>query len=294
METQTEYNPSRPLVRYHGGKWRIAPWIIRHFPAHRCYVEPFGGGGSVLLRKERAYAEVYNDLDGEIVNLFRVARDHGPDLSWAVYCTPFSREEFNAAYEPTDDPIERARRTMIRCGMGFSSTGINAVHKTGFRGSATRTGTHPALDWKNQESSLRLVIERLRGVVIENRDALEVMRYHDSESTLHYVDPPYVHSSRSWLGGKGAYKHEMTDDQHLDLISALEELKGAVVLSSYPSDLYENRLANSQWLCVTRMTKADKARPRQELLWMRNFKPEPDDLFDLADESTPFDDEQTA
>src|SRR5690606_6837914 len=98
---------ARPIIRYHGGKWRIAPWIISHFPEHRVYVEPFGGGGSVLLRKPRSYAEVYNDLDGEIVNLFRVARDCGDELIRSVELTPFARDEFMLAYEETEDPIEQ-------------------------------------------------------------------------------------------------------------------------------------------------------------------------------------------
>lgn len=104
----------RPLIRYHGGKWRLAPWILQHLPPHRCYVEPFGGDASVLLRKPRAYAEVYNDLDGEIVNLFRVARDDGERLARACELTPFSRLEFDDAYTPAEDPLEQARRTVFR------------------------------------------------------------------------------------------------------------------------------------------------------------------------------------
>src|ERR1019366_6851067 len=102
-------DPRRPIVRYHGGKWMLAPWIISHFPPHQIYVEPFGGGGSVLLRKSRCFAEIYNDLDGEIVNVFRVARDHGPELLRRMELTPFSRVEFFDSYEPTEDPIEQAR-----------------------------------------------------------------------------------------------------------------------------------------------------------------------------------------
>ena len=101
---------TRPLVRYHGGKWMLAPWIIAHFPPHRTYVEPFGGGGSVLLRKTRSYAEVYNDLGGEIVNLFRVARARGEELARLVELTPFARAEFAESYEPAEDELEEARR----------------------------------------------------------------------------------------------------------------------------------------------------------------------------------------
>lgn len=261
--------PTRPIVRYHGGKWRIAPWIISHFPEHRVYVEPFGGGGSVLLRKPRSYAEVYNDLDGEIVNLFRVARDCGDELIRSVELTPFARDEFMLAYEETADPIEKARRTMVRCGMGFGSTGANATHKTGFRGSATRSGTHPGHDWRNQPENLRNVIERLRGVIIENRPAIDVMRFHDAPTTLHYVDPPYVSSTRSWKGGKGAYRHEMGDEDHRDLADCLNELSGMVVLSGYPSGLYDELYHG--WRRVERSALADRGAQRTEVLWLRNI-----------------------
>jgi len=112
---------ARPLVRYHGGKWKLAPWILSHFPQHRCYVEPFGGGASVLLRKPRSYAEVYNDLSGEIVNLFRVACDRGDELVRACELTPFARDEFIETWKPSPDPLEQARRTIARSFMGFGS-----------------------------------------------------------------------------------------------------------------------------------------------------------------------------
>src|SRR5690606_19105648 len=120
--------PRRPVLRWHGGKWLLAPWIIEHFPAHRVYVEPFGGAGSVLMRKPRTYAEIWNDLDGEVVNIFRVLRS--PDanrLVDALRLTPFSRQEFTGAYEPSSDPVERARRLVIRSFMGFGSNGHNRV-----------------------------------------------------------------------------------------------------------------------------------------------------------------------
>jgi len=108
--------PTRPVLRYHGGKWRLASWIISHFPPHRVYVEPFGGAASVLLRKPRSYAEVYNDMDGEIVNVFRVLRDpaRARELERVLRLTPFAREEFELSYIRDEDPIEQARRTIVR------------------------------------------------------------------------------------------------------------------------------------------------------------------------------------
>lgn len=251
-------------MRYHGGKWMLAPWIISHFPEHRCYVEPFGGGGSVLIRKQRSYAEVYNDLDGEIVNLFRMARDRGDELRRALELTPFSRVDFMESYVPSDDPLEQARRTVARSFMGFGSN--SHAKKTGFRSNSNRSGTTPAHAWANHPEALAAVIERLRGVVIENRDAVKVMQTHDSEVTLHYVDPPYVAATRD---KGGDYRHEMNDTQHRDLAAALSQLKGTVVLSGYPSPLYDELFAG--WHRVQREALADGAKERTEVLWMRNM-----------------------
>jgi DNA adenine methylase len=262
--------PTRPLLRWHGGKWMLAPWIISHFPAHRIYVEPFGGAASVLVRKERSYAEVYNDLDDDVVNLMRVLRDNdlGYQLHAAVLHTPFARTEFNQAYKPTDDPVERARRLIIRSFMGFGSDGHNGARPTGFRASSNRSGTTPAHDWANYDEALELIIWRLRGVVVENRPAIEVMAQQDTPQTLHYVDPPYIWETRS--KGKNSsrknYRHEMSNDDHAKLLSFLRTLKGMVVLSGYAHPLYEDALAD--WHRVERAALADGARPRVEVLWI--------------------------
>lgn len=259
--------PARPAVRYHGGKWKLAPWIISHFPAHRVYVEPFGGGASVLLRKPRAYAEIYNDLDSEIVNLFRVLRDQGEELTRLVSLTPFARDEFDLSYQKTDDPLEQARRTMVRCGMGFGSSAMGDI-KTGFRGSATRSGTHPATDWANQAKNLPYIIERLQGTIIENRDALELMRYHDAPTTLHYCDPPYAHETRSWISAKDAYRHELDEDGHRALAECLKSLTGAVLLSGYDCPLYQELFGD--WQKKSKEVYVERVQKRTECLWLND------------------------
>ena len=264
-------SPRRPVLRWHGGKWNLAPWIIGHFPAHRCYVEPFGGAASVLLRKPRSYAEVYNDLDGDAVNLFRVLRsERAAELVEAVRLTPFAREEFASAYDPADDDVERARRLIVRSFMGFGSNGHNRL--TGFRANSNRSGTTPARDWANYPEALARTVDRLNGVVIENRDASEVMAAHDTPQTLHYVDPPYVMDTRADEGRD--YAHELSDDDHISLLRFLRTLQGTVILSGYPHEMYDAELADRRR--IERPALADNAKPRTEVLWINQQLP---DLF---------------
>lgn len=253
-------NATRPALRWHGGKWKLADWIISHFPEHKIYVEPFGGAASVLIKKPRSYAEIYNDLDGEVVNFFKVLRDQGDEPCRQVDLSPFARYEFNLSYEPSKDPLEQARRTVMRVFMGF---GTNAHHrKTGFRSNSNRSGTTPAHDWTNYPKAMPVLIDRFAGVVIENRDAQEVMQAHDSPETLHYVDPPYLPETRD----KGSdYKHEMSVQDHIELLEFLNSLKGMVVISGYASQLYDDHLPG--WVISERQTHADGARKRTETIW---------------------------
>lgn len=265
---------TRPALRWHGGKWKLAPWIISHFPAHRVYVEPFGGAASVLLRKGRVYAEVYNDLDDEVVTLFRVLRDEGKAerLIASLRLTAFARTEFLQAYEPSGDDVERARRLVVRSFMGFGSNGHNPRAKTGFRSNSNRFGTTPAHDWVNYPDTLRAVVERWRGVVVENKQAIDLMRQHDGADTLHYVDPPYLPETRSLANPYdikyrgGMYAHEMDAEEHAKLLDALHGLMGMVVLSGYASPLYDASLKD--WRRVEVAAFADGARDRTEVLWI--------------------------
>jgi DNA adenine methylase len=263
--------PGRPILRWYGGKWKLAPWIISYFPRHRVYVEPFGGAGSVLLRKKRSYSEVWNDLDGEAVNLFRVLRDadQASRLIEQLRLTPFARDEFDGAYDESSCPVERARRLIVLSYMGYGAN-AHARVPTGFRANSNRSGTTPAHDWANYPDALVLAVERLRGVVIENRDAKEVMTAHDGPDTLHYVDPPYLWSTR----GQGnlydvayrGYAVELSDDDHAELLTFLRALQGGVVLSGYPSALYDSVLTD--WRRIETRALADGARERTEVLWL--------------------------
>jgi DNA adenine methylase len=264
---------TRPLVRWHGGKWRLAPWIISFFPGHKTYVEPYGGGGSVLLRKARAYAEVYNDLDGEIVNLFRVARDRGPELCQRIELTPFAREEYASAWEPAEDPIERARRLLIRSHMGFGSSGATKTSRhgrptTGFRNNVRRAGTIPAVDWSRLPDVIGLVVKRMQAVVIERMPALDLINRLDGPETLFYVDPPYLPETRD--DTRPDYRHELTADDHCELGELLRHCQGKVIVSGYASPLYEGLYRG--WRRAESPALADGGRPRTEVLWM-NFQP---------------------
>lgn len=231
------------------------------------------------MRKPRSYAEVYNDLDGEIVNLFQVLRSElACRLLYELELTPFSRDEFNQAYEPTCEPTEQARRTVIKAYMGFGSAAVTQKSPTlpgagfrattGFRANSNQSGTTPAKDWANFPECLKAVIERLKGVVIENRDAMQVMAQHDGTETLHYVDPPYVHSTRAISKHRvpQSYRFELTDQQHVELCEFLKTLKGFVVLSGYENEIYGRSL--SGWTKVHKDAHADGARDRVEVLWL--------------------------
>lgn len=250
---------TRPVLRWHGGKWKIAPRILEHFPLHKVYVEPFGGAGSVLLQKQPAITEVWNDLEGEVVNLFGVLRSSADELSRLISLTPFSREEYHALYDPTDDRIERARRFLARSFMGMSSKG--ALRKSGFDSRVNPDGYASRLSsLRAMPEELGVIAERFRNVVIESKPAAEILAQYDREGVLFYVDPPYL-SARA-----NHYTHEMVEADHVALLAQLRGVAGMVVLSGYASALYDAAL--SDWQRVEIDAFADTAKPRTEVLWI--------------------------
>lgn len=259
---------TRPALRYHGGKFRLAPWLMRFFPPHGCYVEPFGGAAGVLLRKPRVYAEVYNDLDADIVNLFRVLRDPvlREDLTQACRLTPYARDEFDQAYEPTDDPLERARRTCVRAAMGFGSAGATKA-TTGFRTDTRRKYGTAQHNWADYPAAIASIGERFTGVLIENRDALQVIESHDGPDTLHFVDPPYVHETRH-MRNKGGYRHELDDAGHQRLLDLLQAVDGMVVLCGYDSPLYAGLVGWERHTTESRISGGRGTSLRTEVVWL--------------------------
>lgn len=259
---------TRPLMRYHGGKWRLAPWIISHFPPHRVYTEAFGGAGSVLFRKERSAVEVYNDLNSELCNLFRVLRDpaQASQLVRMIDLTPYARDEYEMSHARTDDAIEQARRTLFRAAAGHASTAISGKNRTGFHTNVTTAKRLRAKEWLEYPAIVEAVTARMRGVIVENEPAVDVLRRYDDPDALHYVDPPYMSDTRGAWSDKG-YQFEMNQQGHIDLAGVLHILKGHVVLSGYAHPLYDELYAG--WQRYTRTDYADDSTPRIEVLWIK-------------------------
>lgn len=260
----------RTVIKYPGAKWSLADQIISRFPPHHSYLEPFFGSGAVLFNKPCSHIETVNDLDGSVVNLFRCIREDPERLAHEVYFTPYSRETFEAGYsdEPEADPFRCALRFLARCnqGYGYRTNEIRVGWKNDI---AARERAYAAKSWMELPEVILETAERLRGVQIEHRPALEVIRRFNFPNVLIYADPPYVLSSRS--GGKKQYAHEMADEDHLALLETLKEHRGPVLLSGYASPLYNRALRD--WHREILHTTDQLSRRREEVLWM-NFEPE--------------------
>jgi DNA adenine methylase len=258
----------RPAVKYHGGKFYLCNWIVSHFPSHATYVEPFGGAASVLLNKKAASVEVYNDLEPSIANLMRVMRDQPSQFQERLKDVAYSKEVYFAARSEQDAiGLDWAVNTLIvkrmsRGGLGGTFCWSNRIYH-GLPGEV--------FHWENLKKYFPLISARLEGVHIHNEDAIAVMQRYDSENTVHYLDPPYLKETRSF---KNAYKYEMTYKDHERLAWYLKDMKGKVLLSGYPSPLYQKLYEG--WTCEIRRipnqaSQLKKKDIKTECLWM-NFQ----------------------
>jgi DNA adenine methylase len=224
----------KPPFAYYGGKTTLAPKIAALLPEHDHYVEPFAGSLAVLLAKGPADRETVNDIDGDLVNFWRVLRDRPGDLERAARLTPHSRAEYELSKDVGGaDELERARRVWVRLTQGRS----NSMKPTGWK---TDKNCGPGLSRPEYQASYAArmagVAERMRRVSLENRDALELIRdYGTAPGVCIYADPPYLGTTRA-----ANYRHEvLTADAHMELADALRDCKASVVLSGYDSPLYE-------------------------------------------------------
>ena len=253
-----------PILKYPGAKWRTASWILSHIPPHESYLEPYFGSGGVFFNKPPARVETLNDLDGNVVNFFRMCRERPDELADALRLTPWAREERDAAYVPAGDELERARRFAVMCWQTF---GAFPRKSNGWRHT---TGKHcdggpdnPKL-WAHLPECIVEASKRLLEAQIENRPALEVIARHNGPEVLIYADPPYMRDTRTASGD--AYHHEMTDADHEMLLRALMAHKGVVILSGYDSGLYNDMLRD--WRKETCNTTAERGARRTECLWI--------------------------
>jgi DNA adenine methylase len=269
----------RPPVPYFGSKGRIAPWIASLLPDHGHYVEPFCGGLSVLLAKEPSKLETVSDLDGELMTFWRVLRDRPADLLRACALTPHSRAEQAAAYEPSTDDLETARRVWVRLTQGRGGT----LRRTGWRQYIDPAGTATSLPGclDGYADRLAAAAERLHAVSLESLPALDLIeRYGKHTGTLLYIDPPYLGSTRSFAN----YRHEMRgEEQHRELAAALADCRATVVLSGYHSPLYDELYDGwHRYETAARADNAKASRERTEVLWANRPLSEPcDDPLDL-------------
>lgn len=259
----------RAVIKYPGAKWSLADWIISKFPKHHSYLEPFFGSGAVVFRKERSNIETVNDLDGDVVNLFHWIRDDPEKLADCIYMTPYSRDVYNQAWEAQyteEDPFMRAVYFYIRMmmGHGFRTTGEKVGWKNDVQG---RESAYAARHWCQVPDIIMEAAERLRGVQIESQPAIKLIERFNFPNVLIYADPPYLLSTRH---GK-QYRHEMTRNDHAELLEALKGHKGPVLISGYPSPLYNDLLHG--WHVEKREARNQLSAPRTEMLWM-NFEPE--------------------
>ena len=260
----------KAIFRYPGSKWGLAEWIIQHFPAgyeKMVYLEPFAGSAAVFFNKRPGAVETINDLNSNIVNLFYVLREMPDELIRQLELTPYSREEYQKAAEPCEEPIEKARRFIVR-----TSQAIGAKPDSGWRNHKQMKIGGTACKWGSITETLEAASKRLLGdpthlVQIEHMDALRLIARYDHPDVLMYLDPPYVRSTRK--SGR-MYRHEMDDSGQMELLRLIKGSKAKIILSGYPSQLYDAFLPG--WYTDTTQTHTTSAEVVKEKIWM-NYDP---------------------
>jgi len=237
----------------------MAKWIVSMLPKHEAYIEPFFGSGAVFFTKPPSRLETINDIDGRVINLFRVMRERPDDLARLIHLTPWARQEYYDAYNLCEDDLESARRFLIRAWMAF---GRKTSTATGWRNNLRARFPHYQ-EWVKLPERILMVSDRLKRVQIECQPAVALLERHRAPHVCIYADPPYVMATKSY---KPIYTHEMTDKDHLELLDVLDAHPGPVILSGYDSPLYKKRL--SHWDVHAMTVRAELGVQRREMLWL--------------------------
>jgi DNA adenine methylase len=260
----------RIIFGWYGGKFSHLDWLLPLLPSAHHYCEPFAGSAAVLLNRDPSPVETYNDIDGDVVNFFKVLRDDPEGLQRAIGLTPFCREEFYTAINGSErrlSRLERARRFYVRArqtrtGLAQTATlGRWANCKNTSRGGMSGVISR----WLGGVEALAAIAERLLRVQIENRPAIAVVRLYDSPQTLFYCDPPYLHETR---GDASAYGFEMDEEQHRELARALHRIKGKAAVSGYRCDLMDKLYQDWRRFDADKKHCHSIKKLRQECLWM--------------------------
>ncbi|MGI5987749.1 MAG: DNA adenine methylase [Dysosmobacter sp.] len=265
----------RAVFRYPGSKWSIAKWIISNFPEgyeKMVYLEPFLGSGAVFFNKQPGAVETINDLDDDVVNLFQILRERPEDLKRALWLTPYSREEYDRAFEPCEDSLEQARRFMVRT---TQAIGAKLGHgKCGWRNHKQMKIGGTACKWAGITETIDEAAARLKGgtknlVQIEKMDALRLIERYNTPDALIYIDPPYVRSTRK----SGAlYVHEMTDEGQKRLLGLIASSRAKIIISGYDSEMYNEMLKG--WRTDSTMSQTTSTEMAREKIWMNYSPPE--------------------
>lgn len=248
------------ILKYPGAKNRLVNWLICFVPEHKLYIEPFFGSGALLFNKKPAYLETINDIDGDIINFFKVMREDGESLSRAIALTPYAREEYEAAYKPIEniDSFERARRFAVKCWQGF---GCGNRYKNGFRSGKSVGSPNPARAWSSLPETIQFAVYRLKKVQIENKNAIKLISEVRDRDAFIYADPPYLLSTRK----KYLYNNEMTDKEHEELLKVLIDSPAKIMLSGYDNEMYNDMLCG--WNRAETNSQAENGLSRTEVIW---------------------------
>lgn len=264
----------RPLVKYHGGKYHQCEFIVKHFVDHEIYLEPFGGAASVLLNKQKSNIEIYNDLDNKIFNLINTVKNDCVNFISAIKKVKYNKESYiqqRTIYRsPEFDNLPDFDRAVITYIVRrMSRGGLAGTFSWSKRVAADGTGAEEKAYWTMLDQ-IPIISQRLSNVLCFNKYAISIIQEYDSEKTLIYLDPPYPKQTRVF---QNAYLKEMTDDQHIELATAVKTAKSKIIISSYPSPLYEQLF--SGWRTESHLIPNHSSHERvkdlkQEQLWF-NF-----------------------